>query len=229
MVTVLGADACPGGWLTVELRDGRFAEARAVTTLRSLLPVAASGGVAVVAVDMPLGLLETGWRRADTEAAALLGPRRGSVFRVPPRAVWLEATYEDAQRRCRELTGAGLSRQSWGLASKLREANACLTEPGGDRLFEVHPELSFRALAEGTALLARKKSWAGQMRRRSLLAAAGIVLPDDLGAAGRTPPDDVLDAAAAAWTAHRIAHGHAHSLPGPPEHDADGRPVAIWY
>ncbi|MFD8543784.1 DUF429 domain-containing protein [Streptomyces sp. NPDC059649] len=229
MVTVLGVDACPGGWLAVELRDGRFAQARAVTTLRSLLPVAASGDVAVVAVDMPLGLLDTGWRRADTEAAALLGPLRGSVFRVPPRTVWQEETYDEARARCRELTGAGLSRQSWGLAAKLREANACLTAPGGDRLLEVHPEVSFRALAGGTAPLARKKSWAGQMARRSLLAAAGIVLPDDLGAAGRTPPDDVLDAAAAAWTAHRIARGRAHSLPDPPEHDADGRPIAIWY
>ncbi|UQA91886.1 DUF429 domain-containing protein [Streptomyces halobius] len=229
MVTVLGVDACPAGWLAVGLHDGRFAEARVVTTLRSLLPGAAAGSVAVVAVDMPLGLLDTGWRRADTEAAALLGPLRGSVFRVPPRAVWQEEEYDDAGRRCRELTGAGLSRQTWGLAPKLREANACLAEPGGDRFFEVHPEVSFRALAGGTAPLPRKKSWAGQMVRRSLLAAAGIVLPDDLGDAGRTPPDDVLDAAAAAWTAHRIARGRARSLPDPPERDAGGCPVAIWY
>lgn len=229
MVTVLGVDACPAGWLAVELHDGRFAEARVVTTLRSLLPGAAAGGVAVVAVDMPLGLLDTGWRRADTEAAALLGPLRGSVFRVPPRAVWQEEEYDDARRRCRELTGAGLSRQSWGLAPKLREANACLAEPGGDRLFEVHPEVSFRALADGTAPRHRKKSWAGQMARRSLLATAGILLPDDLGDAGRTPPDDVLDATAAAWTAHRLAHGRARPVPDPPEHDAHGRPIAIWY
>ncbi|MFI1308061.1 DUF429 domain-containing protein [Streptomyces sioyaensis] len=229
MVTVLGVDACPAGWLAVGLHDGRFAEARAVTTLLSLLAGAAAGSVAVVAVDMPLGLLDAGWRRADTEAAALLGPRRGSVFRVPPRAVWQEEEYDDARRRCRELTGAGLSRQTWGLARKLREANACLTEPGGDRLFEVHPEVSFRALAGGTALLPRKKSWAGQMARRALLADAGIVLPDDLGDAGRTPPDDVLDAAAAAWTADRIARGRARPLPDPPERTAGGCPVAIWY
>ncbi|MFI6764988.1 DUF429 domain-containing protein [Streptomyces sp. NPDC050355] len=94
MVTVIGVDACPSGWLAVELHDGRFAAARVVTALRSLLPGA---------------------------------------------------------------------------------------------------------------------------------------LPDDLGDAGRTPPDDVLDAAAAAWTAHRIACGRARSVPNPPERDAGGRPVAIWY
>ncbi|MCA6091865.1 DUF429 domain-containing protein [Streptomyces sp. SCA3-4] len=228
MTTVLGVDACPAGWVAVELRDGRFAAAQHVTALRSLLPGAA--GAVVVAVDMPLGLLDSGWRRADTEAAGVLGPLRSSVFRVPPRAVWQEECYEVASRRCRELTGAGLSRQSWGLVAKLREAGACLTEPEGGRLFEAHAEVSFWALAGGTPLLHRKKSWAGQAARRSLLAeAAGIVLPDDLGDAGRVPPDDVLDAAAVAWTAYRIARGRARSLPDPPQHDRDGRPVAIWY
>ncbi|MGW7366277.1 DUF429 domain-containing protein [Streptomyces sp. NPDC054841] len=228
-VAVLGIDACPGGWVAVELREGRFAGARVGTCLRSLLREAGNAAVGVVAVDMPLGLLDAGWRRADTEAAALLGRLRGSVFRVPPHAVWQEEDYEAANRRCRELTGSGLSRQSWGLAAKLREANDCLADTGGDRLFEVHPEVSFRALAQGTPLPHRKKSWAGQMTRRSLLAAAGIVLPDDLQDAGRVPPDDVLDAAAAAWSAHRIAQGRAQCLPDPPQHDRRGRPIAIWF
>lgn len=239
MVAVLGVDACPAGWVAVELRDARFAGARLGTDLRSLLREAGeareagiggvAGGAEVVAVDMPLGLLDTGWRRADTEAAALLGRLRGSVFRVPPRAVWQEEHYEAASRRCRELTGAGLSRQSWGLAAKLREANGCLADAGGDRLFEVHSEVSFWALAGKTPLPHGKKSWAGQMARRSLLDAAGVVLPDDLGEVGRVPPDDVLDAAAAALSAQRIAQGRAHPLPDPPQHDRRGRPIAIWY
>ena len=37
---------------------------------------------------MPLGLLETGWREADRAARGLLGPRRSSVFAIPPRPVW---------------------------------------------------------------------------------------------------------------------------------------------
>ncbi|WP_274564731.1 DUF429 domain-containing protein [Streptomyces spiramyceticus] len=234
MVAVLGVDACTAGWVAVELRDARFAGARLATDLRSLLREAeeariGGGGVEVVAVDMPLGLLDTGWRRADAEAAALLGRLRGSVFRVPPSEVWQEEYYEDANRRCRELTGAGLSRQSWGLAVKLREANGCLADAGADRLFEVHPEVSFWALAGKTPLAHRKKSWAGQMARRSLLEAAGVVLPDELGDVGRVPPDDVLDAAAAAWSAQRIAQGRARPLPDPPQYDSRGRAVAIWY
>ncbi|MFD8862917.1 DUF429 domain-containing protein, partial [Streptomyces sp. NPDC059590] len=49
------------------------------------------------------------------------------------------------------------------------------------------------------------------------------------GRGGRVPPDDVMDAAAAAWSAHRIALGTAVSLPDPPETTRDGLPVAIWY
>ncbi|MGH3838777.1 MAG: DUF429 domain-containing protein [Pseudonocardiaceae bacterium] len=38
-------------------------------------------------------------------------------------------------------------------------------------------------------------------------------MPDQLGDAGNAGADDVLDAAAAAWSAHRIATGHASRLP----------------
>jgi predicted RNase H-like nuclease len=90
----------------------------------------------------------------------------------------------------------------------------------------VHPEVSFRALG-GRPLPASKRTWAGQAARRGLLEGAGIRLPDQLGRAGVAAPDDVLDAAAAAWSAHRIADGRAASLPHPPQPDPLGRPIAI--
>ena len=53
---------------------------------------------------------------------------------------------------------------------------------------------------------------------------------DGLGNAGTAPLDDVLDAAACAWSAARIGRGdgNAVSLPNPPER-IDGLSVAIWY
>jgi predicted RNase H-like nuclease len=96
-------------------------------------------------------------------------------------------------------------------------------------LFEVHPEVSFWALA-GTPLRAGKHSWTGQAERQALLEAAGIVIPTELGWAGLVArADDVLDAAVAAWSAQRIASGHGRSLPDPPERDSESRPIAIWY
>ncbi len=94
---------------------------------------------------------------------------------------------------------------------------------------EVHPEVSFRELAGGAPLAHAKKTRPGQNLRRSLPAGAGLVLPDELGEADRVPADDVLDAAVAAWSAHRIALGIAGRIPEVPEPDADGPAVEIRY
>jgi predicted RNase H-like nuclease len=67
------------------------------------------------------------------------------------------------------------------------------------------------------------------MLRRRLLASNGIELPDDLQDAGAAGVDDVLDAAAAAWSAARIAGGTARSFPPEPESGSDGHRAAIWY
>jgi predicted RNase H-like nuclease len=40
--------------------------------------------------------------------------------------------------------------------------------------------------------------------------------------------DDVLDAAAAAWTACEVLAGTAVSLSDPPQRFSDGLPAAIW-
>ena len=114
---------------------------------------------------MPLGLLETGWREADRAARGLLGPRRSSVFAIPPRAVWAEASYQAANLRCRELTGQGFSAQAWGLRAKLLEA-AEYREECGHPLYEVHPELAFGAMA-GAPLAASKHTGAGRDARRA--------------------------------------------------------------
>lgn len=78
----------------------------------------------------------------------------------------------------------------------------------------------------GHALGHRKKSAAGALIRIELLRRQGIELTR-LTEAASAPLDDVLDAAAAAWSARRILAGVAKSLPDPPEL-VDGYPVAIW-
>lgn len=221
---VIGVDAYPLGWVAVELRDGAFVRAMLASSLYEV--VTASSGSTVIGVDIPLGLLPDRWRAADTIAAEQLGPRRSSVFRVPPRPVWQQTEFAAANRVCRELTGSGLSRQTWALRPKLLEANAIWDRHPG-LLFEGHPEVSFRAMA-GAPLTHAKKTWAGQAKRRALLARHGITLPDELGPAGQAPSDDVLDAAAVAWSANRVATGAAASHPDPPEELA-GSKIAIWY
>jgi predicted RNase H-like nuclease len=221
----VGVDACAGGWVAVALVDGRVQRVWFGATLPLLLSGVTSG--AVVGIDLPLGGVDSGWRTADLEAKRRLGSRHASVFSVPPRPVWGIQTYEAANARCRELTGQGLSRQAYGLLSRMLEAEQ-YRDASPNPVHEVHPELVFRTLA-GTALPYGKKTWNGQMARRALLARADVVLADELPLVGPVPADDVLDAAAVAWCAHRIGIGEARHVPHPTgQHDHRGRPIVIW-
>jgi predicted RNase H-like nuclease len=223
---VVGVDGCPGGWVAILLSEGVVAGAAFAARFSELLAAIPAG--ALVAVDIPIGLPKRGWRKADAAARQFLRGQASSVFSTPPRPVVEAATYQEANRRCRELTGQGLSRQAFALAGKILDVDRSRAEVGA-RLYEVHPEVSFRALAT-TPLQAAKRTWVGHLQRRVLLERAGIVVPADLGSAGRMAGvDDVLDAAVAAWSAQRIAAGIARSLPDPPERDTEGRAVAIWY
>lgn len=215
LMLVAGVDACRGGWIAVVLEAGRFTDSISTPTFARLLDSVADARV--VGVDIPIGLPNEGVRAADFAARAFVGPRRSSVFPTPPRAALLAASYAEARGVL-----PSLSAQSFALGKKILEVEACVEE----RVIEVHPEVSFAALA-GQPLRHSKRSWNGQMQRRRLLASAGIELPDEL-TAGQAAADDVLDAAIAAWSAARRERGQAATLPADPPVQ-DGRPIAIWY
>ncbi|OBF98931.1 hypothetical protein A5772_13910 [Mycolicibacter sinensis] len=221
---VLGVDAAGKVWVGVELVDGQFA--RAVTAAR-LVDLPDLADYAVVAVDIPLGLLDKGFRLADTAARSLVGPRRSSVFLTAPRPVLLADSHHAASILHRQLTGMGLSQQSFALRTRIVEADALYSDDSLP-LFEVHPELSFTMMGDGPPK-AGKKSWHGQRDRMARLESAGIVIPAEIGDAGQAGPDDVLDAAAAAWSAHRIETHVACSVPDPPQSNERGQRMAIWY
>lgn len=220
----VGVDGWRKGWVAVSLRGGRFEAAHLFDRFETLLGEFSSA--TAIGVDMPIGIPEEGPRAADAAARVFIAPGGSSVFPVPSRAVLEAPDHATASALHRLRMGRGISQQSYALRGKILEVDALVSPE--DNVIEVHPEVSFRALGHGP-LGRSKKTWTGALTRRRLLADAGIVLPDDLGAAGAAPVDDVLDAAAAAWSAHRYARGLARSLPADPPHDARGRRVAIWY
>ena len=224
---VLGVDACKMGWVGVVLHEGvaRVHVARTIAALVAAVEI--DGQLAAIGIDIPIGLPDTGRRQADELAYKAVGPRRSSVFMTPVRAALAADSHAAAVRVNKERADEGVSVQAYRLREKIFEVDAWVRQ-AGRRVVEVHPEVSFAELA-GSPLPAGKRTWTGAHHRRSLLAAAGIHLADDVGEAGRNVAvDDVLDAGAAAWTATRVAAAVATPLPDPPVEYSDGWPAAIW-
>lgn len=183
--------------------------------------------VDVIAIDIPIGLPDHGTRGADLAARRALGKRWQTVFLTPIRPAIEAPTYPAANRIAKEINGAGISRQAYALKEKILEVDRWISTASCD-VYEAHPELSFAHLAE-TPLTASKKTWAGAHERERLLDGAGIRLEGDLGIAGhRAGRDDVLDAAAAAWTAQRIAAGTAACFGEPRRTEGSDRAFTIW-
>src|SRR5579862_2131424 len=165
--SVTGIDGCAGGWVAVTLSGdgdggaGAAAPPAVSVTVARALDGLGLDGAGVIGIDMPLGLLAAGWRTADLLARRALGRRGSCVFAIPPRPVWEQPTYANANQSCRELTGRGMSVQAWGLRDKLLEADAFRRAAAAPPLYEVHPELSFAALAGGTPLADSKHTRAG--------------------------------------------------------------------
>jgi predicted RNase H-like nuclease len=220
---VLGVDGAKGGWVVVALEDGRFVGSTFAESFSEVL----ADDAAVIGVDIPLGEVLPGRRRAEALARTWITPRHSSVFTPPPLAAGDAATYEIAKSIAHELTGKKITQQAWNLLPKMLEVTPHW-QADSERIREVHPECAFRAMCGGP-LHTKKKDWSGLVQRLRALRDHGIDLVDPSHSVAGARPDDVVDAAAVAWSAHRVATGRAASLPDPPERDADGRAVAIWY
>ena len=223
---MLGVDGCRDGWVGVA-PDADVPRAYVADDLRELIRRAEQdGALARIGVDIPIGLADAGWRAADALARTALGPRRASVFPTPVRAALEADDHATGVLLSREASGGGFSIQAWGLRTKVLEVDR-LVQGGEERVFEVHPELSLTTMA-GRPPRHPKKTWAGQRERLVLLEAAGIRLDALVGDTGTAAPDDVVDAAAAGWTARRLETGTAVSRPDPPEPVPYGLHAAIW-
>jgi predicted RNase H-like nuclease len=146
------------------------------------------------------------------------------VFTTLTRPAYLAASRVEADAVNRGLSGQGVGAQAFALRDRILEVDAWLRARPTVDVVEVHPEVSFATMA-GAGLPA-KRTPEGQAARLEALDVAGIARPSVLKGSGYAP-DDVLDACAVAWSAHRWAVGDARTLPDPPEVFSDGIRAAI--
>lgn len=109
------------------------------------------------------------------------------------------------------------------LRSRVRDA---------ERVFEIHPEMSFCVLNDDRPMVHPKRTGLGFTER---LALVETHFPGAFDHSRRThsrsvaADDDILDALAALWTARRLGARQARAIPaGEVQYDGLGLPMAIW-
>jgi predicted RNase H-like nuclease len=219
-MALAGIDGCRGGWLAAvqveETIDWRW-----TPTFRDLYD---DHSLSTIAIDVPIGLRDSGPRSCDRQARALIGPRRWSVFAAPVRAVLEHTAYADARAELARLGHASMSAQAFGIVRAIRDVDSCVTEADDDRVVEAHPEVAFFVMG---GAIAGKRTAQGVAQRIQLLA---DWRPDVLELLATTPEkspiDDALDALACLWVAGRWAAGRRGTL-GDGERDVRNLPMRI--
>jgi predicted RNase H-like nuclease len=229
---ITGVDGCRAGWLCIaETTETGSIDSAVHRTAAALT----EQPYRWVAIDIPIGLPDSGSRTCDRIARKMLARRGCCVFPAPIRAVLPCGSQADASAVRRRLEGKGMSAQSWGIVPKIQELDLLLTANPSlqERVREVHPEICFMMWNRGVPILERKKSPAGKAARGALVAARfGDHAFDHVRS--RHPradvsDDDINDAFAALWTAERMANGEAVAIPEQTQRDVAGLRMKIWY
>ncbi len=234
MPTVLGVDGCPHGWCAVRLdTDKNALEPSHHDSFASVLAAPED----IIAIDVPIGLMDgPGGRECDRAARAYLRwPRRNSVFSPPARKTLQlcghDGDYKEACRVNREATGSAISQQSFWIGTKIREVDLAMNPGIESRVYEVHPEVSFAAIAahpmsnRKSRRLGREERWR-HLRKEFPQLPPEPARPAELGR--DCDLEDYTDAIACAWTAARIAADEAAPMPEKALRDRCGLRMTIW-
>ena len=232
MAWIAGVDGCRGGWIASWCETERgIVECRMRARFDDVMQ--AHPDAAVIAMDMPIGLVAAGERACDAAARRVLGRRACTIFSTPVLAAVQAETYALANKLHRHATGKGLTYQAYALAPKIRQVRTAALASPRSRIRECHPELAFAAMQGGAPVAVSKTTHAGLFARRKLLERAlGEAFDDaEQQAAGLRgfATDDPYDALALAWTAGRILRGEAGVLAGEPSLDGAALPLEICY
>jgi predicted RNase H-like nuclease len=225
---VAGVDGCRAGWVAFKVEVPSFTTSVDVVDVPELLG-SRPDNLLCLAIDIPIGLLD-GSRACDKAARKLLGqPRGSSVFAAPCRAALSATTHAIASQINRNATERGLSQQAFGIIPKIKQVDDAITSDCQRWALEVHPEVCFWALNHRSPMKHNKKTPEGAAERIAVLRPVFPEIEQHLAnRPTRVGADDMLDAAAAAWTALRW-HRHEAECVCTPERDETGLETTIRF
>lgn len=186
---------------------------------------------AMVFIDMPIGLPESGDRGCDLAARKLLKGAPSRVFLGLRRPLLAYVGDYAAANAWAKSDGKGLAKQAFAILPKIAEIDATILPAHQSRIRESHPELVFWRLNGGTPLLS-KHTPDGLRARREILVRHGFPDIDVWLAKLRrqgAQPDDLLDACVLAVAANEATQGYARRVKCPEARDAKGLRMDIWF
>ena len=208
-IDLIGVDGTSSGWVA-SIGNSKIKRLSTIIFSEKLDKILSDYPNSIVVIDMPVELNKKNYlRECDVLAKRYLGRKFQSSIFIPPLKRLIKcSTYQEANKLSKEITGKGLSKQSWHLKNKISEVQ--VLSKLSYKIYEGHPECSFKMLKNET-LNAKKKSVLGIFERLDLLQKAGF---DPLSISLRLENDstikidDVLDSVVLFITALRIAEGN---------------------
>ncbi|MBD2757476.1 DUF429 domain-containing protein [Spirosoma validum] len=222
----VGIDGCRGGWLVAIIDQEASLQHCFIRRLDELQSIP----LRLALIDIPLHFADTTYRNCEVAAQALLGiKKKASIFFTPHRAAVYAATYPEANRLNRLHTGKGVSKQTWNICGKIKEADRFLSDHPDYPLLEAHPELCFYYLNGRQALQSKKSTLEGATDRLEIIARHAERYPEVIAHTVKqtkrndVKQDDVIDA-----TILAIRAGQP-TLQSVPENRPLGRQDVILY
>ena len=234
----IGVDGCKAGWFFTRSNVSKL-DFGVCTSFEDIVNMAGtSPDGAQIMVDIPIGLRDDTCehRICDRDARRVLGKRRNSVFTPPVREILQERTHAEATAKSNELIGKGITLQTFGIMPKILEVDELIVSSANAQYFmrEIHPEVCFWGLNNGTAMTHSKKTMDGFCERmeliKTILPEAGEMVEQALDRHRRkdVARDDIADALVALITAMAPAD-KLQTLPEVPETDSRGIPMEMVY
>ena len=220
MPLIIGIDGCKSGWFSVWENQDKSIHSSVFSNLNELKNFFKNESQLIVGIDMPVVLSEVIPRQADQLARKLLSKKASSVFTAPTPEMLDQPNYEKASLVSKKLFGKSMSLQSWYLFPKIKDVQTMIHHEDM-QIYEIHPELSFRAMNTEQVILESKKSPEGFAIRNSLLTMhfKNFIFEEIRRQYARKDvmDNDILDALAVLWSAKRIQSNQASFLPQAPE------------